>query len=570
MTQPLGSFNLVLHGHLPYVLRHGVWPHGEDWLYEAAAETYLPILDAIGHCVLHHVSPKATIGLTPVLLEQLAHEHFKQGFERYLEDRVERATQDRKDFQKLNHGHMIYLADRWIQWYRQAQADFQRIDRDIPGEFARFAREGHIQILTSCATHGYLPLLYEDTSIRAQLRAGLAASHRILGFKPTGMWLPECAYRPSGSWASPIHWGGKDRRVGVEHLIADETLTHFFVEHTLVEAANSEFVRNDGTWHKVGWDEATKYPARGWRHVLEPHGVNSDGTGPARATVFARDNSICETVWSGAIGYPADGVYLEFHKKWGPRRGLRYWKITGSHADLGDKHLYVPDNIPGKLFEHVQHFCNAVRHRLGEYQHFSGGRHGCVTASFDAELFGHWWFEGPQFLRDVWLTLASDPAIELTTAEQFLEDHPIDKTVSLPEGSWGDGGDHRVWTNDRVNWMWDIEYRCETNFGRACYQLPWKKNADIEQLLQKAGRELLLLQASDWQFIITRGPAVDYGIKRFMLHVSRFETLLDLAEKLASDTSYLGKLTELEKFEVQDADIHDVIFPQIDLDWWSA
>jgi len=570
MSHSLGSFCLVLHGHLPYVLRHGVWPHGEDWLYEAAAETYLPILDAIGHCALHGVSPRATIGLTPVLLEQLAHDHFKDGFEHYLHDRIERAAQDRKDFEHHQNGHMVYLADTWAQWHRHALDTFHRIGRDIPGAYAKFAAEGHIQILTSCATHGYLPLLYEDTSIRAQLRAGLASSHRILGFKPAGMWLPECAYRPGGAWQSPIHWAGKDYRPGIEHMIADETITHFFVEHHLVENSNSEFVFNDGAWHKVGWDEAEKYPGRGWKHVLEPHGVNSDGTGPYRAVVFARDNSICEKVWSGTIGYPADGVYLEFHKKWGPKRGLRYWKITGSHTDLGDKHLYVPDNVPGKLYEHVQDFVQNIKRRLGEYRHWTGGRHGCVTASFDAELFGHWWFEGPQFLRDLWLTLASDGDVQLTTAEQFLKDHPADKTVSLHEGSWGDGGDHRVWANPHINWMWDIEYRCEYNFGRACHQLPWRENRAIEDLLKKAGRELLLLQASDWQFIITRGQAVDYGIKRFMLHVSRFETLLDLAEKLASDSDYLGKLTEVEQFEVRDADIHDVIFPRIELKWWSA
>jgi len=193
-----------------------------------------------------------------------------------------------------------------------------------------------------------------------------------------------------------------------------------------------------------------------------------------------------------------------------------------------------------------------------------------VTASFDAELFGHWWFEGPRFLRDVWLTQASDPLIELSTTAQFLTDHPIDKTVSLPEGSWGDGGDHRVWTNDRINWMWDIAYRCETNFTCTCNALTWQENKDIEDLLKKAGRELLLLQASDWQFIITRGQAVDYGIKRFMQHVGRFETLLNLAEKLAGDFDYLGKLDEVERFEIQDAEIHDVIFPEIDLTWWSA
>jgi 1,4-alpha-glucan branching enzyme len=549
-------------------LRHGVWPHGEDWLYEAAAETYLPILEMIGHCALHGVSPHITVGLTPVLLEQLDHEHFKTGFEQYIEDRIERARQDRKDFESWNNGHLMYLAERWEQWYGDLLTRFRSINRSIPQAYAQAAREGHIEILTSAATHGYLPLLYEDASIRAQLRAGLASSHRILGFKPTGMWLPECAYRPGGWWNPPIGWAGKPNRIGIEHLVADETINHFFVENHLIEGSRSEWVLNDGNWHKVGWEEAAKYPGRGWRSVNEPALVNSDGTGAGRVAAFARDQQVCEQVWSGAIGYPADGTYLEFHKKHGARRGLRYWKITGNKVDLGDKHMYYPDDVPSKLYQHAQHFVNVVKGRLWDYHHRTG-RHGVVTATFDAELFGHWWFEGPQFLRDVILAFHADPDVNVTTTEQFMKDHPPDKTVSMPEGSWGEKGDHRVWTNDKINWMWDIEYRCEANLGKATFQLPWRTDKKIEELLKKAARELLLLQASDWPFVITRGQAVDYGIKRFMQHVSRFETLIDIAEKTSQEPGYLHKLSDLEKFEVQDAGLHDIIFPQIDLNWWN-
>ena len=563
----VGSFCLVLHGHLPYVLRHGVWPHGEDWLYEAAAEAYLPLLDAIGHCALHDVNAHITLGLTPVLLEQLCHEHFKSGFERYLQDRIALAREDQNEFAKQGNGHMGYLADRWVENYTKIEEQFASVNRDIPAAYAAHANQGQIQLLTSSATHAYLPLLYEDASVRAQLRAGLASSHRILGFKPTGAWLPECAYRPGGNWQPPIQWSGKANRIGIEHLVADETINHFFVENHLIERCRSEQVLNDGQWWKVGSDEVGKYPHRGWRSVNEPHGVNSDGTGLARVAVFARDPQVCEQVWSGEIGYPADDVYLEFHKKWGPKRGLRYWKITGHKVDLGAKDLYYPDDVPGKLHEHVSHFCDFVKERLWDY-HRSTGRCGVVTASFDAELFGHWWFEGPQFLRDVLLTLHHDPDVDVVTAEQYLKRHPADMVVSLPEGSWGDGGDHRVWANTQVNWMWDIEYRCETNFGKAIRDLPWQTDAQIEQLLSQTARELLLLQASDWQFIITRGQAIDYGIKRFMQHVSRFETLLDLAEKLAQDSTYLGKLNDTEQFEVKDAQLHDIIFPEIDLNWW--
>ncbi len=563
-----GSFTFVLHGHLPYVLRHGVWPHGEDWLYEAAAETYLPILDIIGHCVLHEISPKFTIGLTPVLLEQLAHDHFKEGFEKYLLDRIERAEKDLKEFEDLDNGHMAYLAQQWAETYERLLNQFKAIKRDIPAAYGKHARDGHIELLTSTATHAYLPLLFEDSSIRAQLRAGLASSHRILGYKPTGMWLPECAYRPGGPWNSPIGWAGKGNRIGIEHLIADETINHFFVENHLIEGSHSEQLFNDGKWWKVDWEEGKKYVNRGWHSVHEPHLVNSDGTGLGRVAVFGRDPRVCEQVWSGAIGYPADGVYLEFHKQWGEKRGLRYWKVTGNKVDLGEKHLYYPNDTEHHIHQHAQHFAKLVHDRVNEYHHRTG-RHAHVVATFDAELFGHWWFEGPKFLRDVIMTLNADPDVDLRASDEMLEMNPPDKVVSMPEGSWGEEGDHRVWTNDKVNWMWDIEYRCEANFGKATMDLPWRTNPQIEDLLKKAGRELFLLQASDWQFIITRGQAVDYGIKRFMQHVSRFETLLALSEKLAEDTSYLGKLNEIEKFEVEDANIHDIIFNEIELDWWK-
>lgn len=568
MSEPIGSFCLVMHGHLPYVLRHGTWPHGEDWLYEGAAETYLPLLVTIDECLFFNAQPKMTIGLTPVLLEQLAHEDFKRGFEHYVADRIDRAQADRKEFEQGGNGHMAYLAQRWEKWYSDRLEQFHAINRDIPAAYAERARAGHIEILTSCATHGYLPLLLEDSSIRAQVRAGVASSQRILGMKPTGMWLPECAYRAGGNWRPPINWGDRPNRIGIEHLVADEGITHFFVEHHLIEQCRSEQVFNDGQWWKVNWEEAKKYASRGWRSVLEPHGVNSDGTGLARVSAFARDSRVCEQVWSGSIGYPAAGEYLEFHKKWSPRRGLRYWKITGNKVDLGQKHLYYPDDVPAKIHQHTRHFCDYVKHRLIEHRHATG-RHGVVTACFDAELFGHWWFEGPQFVRDVMLTFNADPEIELTTPAEYLQRRPIDKVAALPEGSWGEEGDHRVWTNDQINWMWEIEYRCEGIFGKHTMDLPWRKDNQVRKLLEKAGRELLLMQASDWAFVIRRGQAVDYGIKRFMQHVSRFECLADIAEKVAANSTYLGRLTEVEKFEIQDADIHDVIFPQIDLEWWN-
>jgi 1,4-alpha-glucan branching enzyme len=564
----VGSFCLVLHGHLPYVLRHGTWPHGEDWLYEAAAETYLPILTTLHECDYLDATPRITIGLTPILLEQLAHEDFKNGFEVYLKDRMDRAAADRKEFEARGEPHFAYLAGTWETYYEECAIQFAEIGRNIPRAYAECARRGWVEILTSSATHAYLPLLYEDSSVAAQLRAGAATSERILGFKPTGVWLPECAYRPPGPWYAPISWGHPRDRSGTERFVADEGLTHFFVENQLVEHSRSEWVYNGG-WRKVDWEEAVKYPNRGWRSVQEPVRVASDGSEPSRAVAFARDPLICEKVWSGDVGYPADGAYLEFHKKHGERRGLRYWKITGHKLGLGAKEPYHPTDVDGKIHEHASHFCDQVRQRLREY-HARTGRRGVVVACFDAELFGHWWFEGPRFLRDVILTLNADPDVDLSTAASHLENHPPDKAVWLPEGSWGDGGDHRVWVNDRVSWMWDVEYRCEALFGKLTYHSPWRERPDLAEILAKAARELLLLQASDWPFVVSRDQAVDYGIKRFMQHAGRFECLADIAEKLSDNSNYLNQLTDVEKFEIRDSEIHDIVFPTIDLGWWNV
>ena len=559
--QAIGSFCFVLHGHMPYVLRHGEWPHGEDWLYEAAAETYLPLLAVIDECRYLRCNPQLTIGLTPILLEQLAHDDFKQGFQQYLADRLKRAQTDKADFNRLGQPHLAYLAGRWEQFFRGLAKQFDQIKCNIPKAFVEQMTRGLIQILTSSATHAYLPLLLEDSCVRAQVRAGISSSERILGFRPRGIWIPEGAYRPGGFWRPPIPWGTKDNRISIGQAIADEGLTHFFVEPHLIRNGQ---VRP----RKAGCGDYRHFAHHNGDNSCEPVGVDIAGNGAVPPAAFGRDIDICRQVWCGVVGYPADGLYLEFHKKQGERRGLRYWKVTDARLGLGDKKLYYPDDVPGKIYEHTQHFCRQVKKRLTDYYQRTG-RRGIVAACFDAELFGHWWFEGPRFLRDVLLTLNADPQVELCTPQTYIDKHPPDELVSLSEGSWGEGGDHRVWTNEKIHWMWQIEYRCETLFGRLTYNLPWRRHIALRQTLEKAARELLLLQASDWPFVITRGQAVDYAIKRFMAHVTRFDCLTDTAEALAGDLKYFNKLNKVQKFDLKDAEIHDVVFPHIDLNWWN-
>jgi 1,4-alpha-glucan branching enzyme len=558
----LGSLCIVLHGHLPYVLHHGSYPHGEAWLYEAAAETYLPLLDMIGEVALHKARPALTIGLTPVLLEQLAHERFRTGFVAYLNERIERANRDRKEFEGKNDLHAAYLAERWAKWYQAKIEQFERIGRDIPKEFAQRFREGHIQILTSNATHAYMPLLLNDQMLRAQMSAGTSTSEKRLGIKPRGMWLPECAYRPHWEhWMPAVLYDNPRNRPGVEEFIAGAGVTHFFVDTHLVTGGHPLGTFEKGNFRPVNETQLHWDQKRGWRHPLEGVGVVSHPQ-PPKVFAYARHPKVSEQVWSGSIGYPGAGQYLEFHRKYG-ERGLRYHKITDNKAPLSNKDYYYPDDIHAKLFEHSQHFCNVVKHVLGEYKHFSG-RQGVCVASFDAELFGHWWFEGINFLRDVVFTLSRDPAVKLMTAEEALYNHPPDKVVRMPEGSWGENGNHSVWINDRTRWIWEIEYRAEGRMLKLLHELPWKTKPAVKEMMERAGRELLLLQASDWPFVIHSQGAVDYGIQRFSGHATRFDRTTLLAEKLAEG----GQPDEIERVQVQETDLHDSVFKDIDLNWW--
>ncbi|MFN7145278.1 MAG: 1,4-alpha-glucan branching protein domain-containing protein [Myxococcota bacterium] len=560
---PAGSFCLVLHGHLPWVLHHGNWPHGEVWLHEAVAETWLPLLAVCEELAHEGIRIPLTLGMMPVLLEQLRNEGWQHRFVRWLGAQMERAERDAAEFRGRGEPHLAYLADRWRNHYEGLALHFDAIGRDVPRAFAGLAERGVIELLTSNATHGYMPLLQHDACARAQVRAGVATSRRVLGFSPKGAWLPECAYRPGGPWRPPVVHGDTRMRAGVEEVFANEGVGFFFVDSHLFQGARSEGIVGPHGFGKVGWDQPTWDTAKAWRSVLEPHWVSSDG-GPGRLVALARHPEVSEQVWSGEVGYPGDGRYLEFHKKHGGE-GLRYWKVTGARTDLGDKQPYHPDDVQGAVYTQSQHFVATVRAVLQQHRDRTG-RHGVVVAPFDAELFGHWWHEGPLFLREVFRAMHHDPAIEPSTVSRFLAEHPPDKVVTLPEGSWGEGGDHRVWINDQLRWTWEAEYRAEDRFLYVLHRLPWRTDPHVREAVEAAARELLLLQASDWQFVVHTGGAVDYGFRRFCEHLARFDRAGNVAEARAR-----GEPDDaLSRHALADIALHDPVFPDLDLEWWSA
>src|SRR5438874_12918311 len=215
-----------------------------EWLHEAAAETYLPLLRIFSELEQQGLALKANVNLSPILLEQLSHPVFKQEFPQYLLRKIEAARKDAQDFGREGETHLLRGAHFWEGFYEQSLRHYEDLGGDIIKGFRHFYDSGAIEIITCGATHGYFPLLGTDASIRAQVMTGVETHQRFFGRKPKGIWLPECGYRPAGSWHFPVSlngWGSAHgsavQRAGVEQILADNGIEYFHVDTHLVDAS---------------------------------------------------------------------------------------------------------------------------------------------------------------------------------------------------------------------------------------------------------------------------------------------------------------------------------------------
>lgn len=574
----LGRFVLVLHTHLPYVLHHGRWPHGMEWLFEAASETYIPLLNVLNELVKDGYRPKLTISITPVLAEQLAHPDFVAEFETFLDEEIERCEEDAILFKKnRKERELLPLARFWKSYYKQVRYDFtKRYRRDLIGAFRTLADKGCLDIITCGATHGYFPLLGYDGNISAQIKTAITVHQKHFGRRPQGIWLPECAYRPRYEWKSPVASAtGMEplMRRGVEEILADNDLNYFMVDSALVEGGRSIGMyvgRFETLRHLMASLETGAIPIEGSHSVHEVYHVRSSReSNHVPVAIFARDVETSMQVWSSEQGYPGGEWYLDFHKKH-HQSGHRYWRVTSVHADLGEKVRYEPDRIETALDADVDHFVKAVHHALQSYRDRTG-QTGCLTAPFDSELFGHWWFEGPRFLKKLLMRLEDDKEIEVNHCAGVLADGVPDRPIAIPEGSWGAGGSHYVWLNHDVEWMWKRIYKNEARMQEAVRQYADSADPMVRKLLRQMARELLLMEASDWPFLISTKSATDYATKRFQEHHERFEWLVDVLQRTAAgEAPSADEQERLDRIAAED-DIFDssVIDPRWFLDYTS-
>ena len=540
------DFVLTLHSPLPWVLHHGRWPHGSDWLCEAAVDTYLPLVVALETLDHQRVQAPITLGVTPILANQLAHPDFRVELEAFFAQRLEACDEAVEEFRGTPDAPLVPIAQFWRARMARLRRVARRHDYDITGMLGRLARQGRIELLSSAATHGFLPLLGRDESIRLQLLMGRAEHRRLFGLEARGCWAPECAYRPAGPWSPDPQAPAQPWRTGIETHLRDAGFDHFYVDSHLASAGRmlglygEQFVDGIREPSEVPLD--TVYP----RSPYRAYDLLPDRGAPVAALV--RDPESSQRVWSRYHGYPGDGGYLEFHKIHWPG-GLKFWRVTRTSVGPGAKRSYDANVARARSHGHAADYAALLVRLTGETQPLGGE---LVVAPFDTELFGHWWFEGVDWITDLYRALQRQATVSPATATAHLDrrtgGHP---TISLVEGSWGANGDFSMWLNPGTAWTWHRLWALEERFWSIAPRILSSTGEPAREILAQATRELLLAQSSDWQFIISTGAAADYAERRFVEHCEGAEGLLagleaGSDESLASARELAGRLGQVD------------------------
>ena len=483
-----GDLALVLHAHLPYVRSGAPGTLEEDWYFQALQECYLPLLAVLEAAAADPAqSPRLTLGLSPTLLSLLSDQSLNQRFVPWLEVRLALLDHAPADQQQAAASQAAQLHGTLAQW--------RQLDGNLIGRFRRLQQQGVLDLITCCATHGYLPLLrHTPEAVRAQLLTAVREHERLLGERPLGIWLPECAY-----------YEGLDQQLlacGLRYSILD---------------------------------------GHGLLHALPRprYGVYAPICSPGGVAFFGRDSTSTLPVWSARDGYPGHGSYREFHRDLGwdlpqellseagitSRRplGLKLHRVTSQAASLDQKQSYEPDVAQATVLGDARHY---LKGRAAELNNLSAvmARSPLLVAPFDAELFGHWWYEGPSFLAELFRQGPAQGVNFTHLRDVLADDQPLQVCRPSPS-SWGQGGYHDYWLNDTNAWV-VIEWQ------RASAAMVRRVNRGVgsseqRQLLTQAGRELLLAQSSDWSFILRAGTTTDLARERIERHLDRFWRLMD-------------------------------------------
>jgi 1,4-alpha-glucan branching enzyme len=518
-----GYFALVLHAHLPFV-RHPEDPTvmEERWLYEAITGTYLPLLQVFEGLLADGVPFRVTVSLSAPLITMLTDELLKQRYAEHLDDLIALAGKELERTQPEPHYHR--LARMYWDRFHSLRQTWRCHEGNLVRAFRRLQEAGRVEVITSTATHAFFPMMDRNwAALRAQIHTAVQLYERHFGQRPRGMWLGECGYIP-----------------GCDELLREAAVRYFVADTHAVLFADHRPL----------------------------YGVHAPIYCPTGVAAFGRDTESSQQVWSAKEGYPGDPHYRDFYRDIGfdlpleyigphihPKgirmyTGIKYHAIT--HEKLHDKWVYDPDAARGRAGLHASHF-RGNREKQIEALAAGMDRPPIVLSPYDAELFGHWWYEGPLFLNDLFRQFHFDQdAVETITPGDYLERHPTNQVATPCLSSWGAKGYGGHWCNEANAWTYRHTHLAAERMVELARRSP--SPTDLERrALNQASRELLLAQSSDWAFIMTTGTTVPYATRRFNEHIVRFNRLYDELKAGRPDEHYVANLER-----------KDNIFPDVD------
>ena len=523
---PKGYWNLVLHAHLPFV-RHPEYADSleERWLYEAITETYIPLLDAYERLCDEGVDFRLTMSVTPPLANMLADPLLQNRYVHHLELLIELTekemirTQYQPEFNKT--------AKMYNTKLNRAYDIFKnKYHKNILLGFKKFQDLGKLEIITCGATHGFLPLMeMYPNAVRGQVLTAVHDYERHFGKTPRGMWNGECGYYP-----------------GLENILAEGGIRFFFTDtHGILHA-----------------DRRPKYG------VFAPMETRNG------IAYFARDIETSNSVWSAEEGYPGDPNYREFYRDIGfdmdydyikpyihesglrIATGIKYHQITSKQTSMEYKQPYDPEVAYSRSEDHGSNF---VHNREKQIEYICGqmDRPPVIVSMYDAELFGHWWYEGPDFLYNVFKAMAKSQIVQTITPPEYLQMYPSNQVATPPMCSWGYKGYNEFWLNETNDWIYRHLHKIAEQMIELAFKFKGTSNALTIRALNQAARELLLAQSSDWAFIMKTNTMVEYAVKRTKDHTGRFLKLYDMINNNTINETWL-----------RETEYRDNIFPEID------
>ncbi|MGA1841719.1 MAG: glycoside hydrolase family 57 protein [bacterium] len=500
-------FILVLHAHMPYVLDIRFENTLEErWLYEAVVDCYLRLIQTFDRLMTDGIPFGLTISISPVLLAQLENPLFIRRFIKYLNLQID--LTEKEILRTIRIPELAPLAKMYNGYYRDALRTFEeRCNYDIIQTFRSFQDMGALEIITCAATHAYLPLLRPALSgIRTQVTVAKKEYKRIFGRTLSGLWLPECGYFP-----------------GLDTLLLQAGIKYTFLDTHTIQSS----------------EPIPEYAA--YAPIISPSGM----------VAFGRDVHTAKEVWSSMDGYPGDSDYRDFYRDIGfdldldyvgaylpgevrSYTGLKYYRIK---KNRGQNRIYVPEIAERKVSIHTDDF---LAHRLKQVRDLSlsMGFPPVICALYDAELFGHWWFEGPSWLEMLFRKIFEcGEYFTPVKPSDYLKQKPMLQRSQPQGGSWGWKGYNEVWINEKNSWVYPHLFKAAEKMEALAVKSGW--NVMEERALNQAGKELLLAQSSDWTFILHNETLSEYATKRIKEHLGRFWKLIHQIETCSIKEDWL-------------------------------